>query len=158
MLIKEIQDETFQDYKEVSMLIVTCFCDWKCCIEAGNDICQNSSLASKKNIEISNKVICKRYLQNKITKAIIFGGLEPMLQFEDMYDIIDKLRNKYHSNDEVIIYTGYTESEISEKIELLSKFSNIIIKVGRFLPTLESKYDDILGIKLASSNQYAIKI
>ena len=63
-----------------------------------------------------------------------------------------------YTNDDIVIYTGYTEEEIKEQVGLLSKYTNIIIKFGRFVPDQESHYDDVLGIKLASPNQYARKI
>ena len=47
------------------------------------------------------------------------------------------------------------KEEILEKINLLSHYKNIIIKYGRFIPNSESIFDDILGVKLISSNQYA---
>ena len=34
-------------------------------------------------------------------------------------------------------------------------FKNIIIKFGRYVPNQKEHYDEILGINLASSNQYA---
>ena len=37
-------------------------------------------------------------------------------------------------------------------------FKNIIIKFGRYIPNQQAHYDDILGVNLASNNQYAIKI
>ena len=62
------------------------------------------------------------------------------------------------SDDDIIIYTGYKEEEIFPVVEnLISKYKNIIIKYGRFIPNQESKYDKILGITLASNNQYAVR-
>jgi hypothetical protein len=40
----------------------------------------------------------------------------------------------------------------------LQKYPNIIVKFGRFIPDAESKFDEVLGITLASYNQFAIKI
>ena len=45
--------------------------------------------------------------------------------------------------------------EILSKIEDLLKFSNIIIKFGRYIPGQKPHYDEILGVNLASDNQYA---
>ena len=44
------------------------------------------------------------------------------------------------------------------EIEVLSQFSNLTLKVGRFVPNQEAHYDELIGVKLASPNQYAIKI
>jgi hypothetical protein len=40
----------------------------------------------------------------------------------------------------------------------LSACPNIIIKYGRFIPNHQPHYDEILGVKLASDNQYAERI
>jgi hypothetical protein len=40
----------------------------------------------------------------------------------------------------------------------LCQFSNIIIKFGRFRPGQEPHYDEVLGVKLASDNQYAKRV
>ena len=37
-------------------------------------------------------------------------------------------------------------------------FKNIIIKFGRYIPNRNNKYDEILGVTLASDNQFAEKI
>lgn len=158
MIVKDIQDETLQDYKVVSMLISACSCDWKCCSEAGMDICQNSELAQRKDAAIPNKVICRRYLHNPISKAIIFGGLEPMLQLDDVLEILSILRHENNCLDDVVIYTGYNEAEVADKLKALRKYKNIIVKFGRYRPNDTERYDEILGINLASSNQYAKKI
>jgi len=59
------------------------------------------------------------------------------------------------SNDDIVLYTGYNEDEICDKIHLLSQYRNIIVKFGRFIPNQEKHYDEILGVELASPNQYA---
>ena len=47
---------------------------------------------------------------------------------------------------------------IKDYIQELKKFETIIIKFGRFIPKSDSIFDKILGIKLASENQFAEKI
>ena len=37
----------------------------------------------------------------------------------------------------------------------LKELKNVIIKFGRYIPGQEKVFDEILGIYLASSNQYA---
>ena len=37
-------------------------------------------------------------------------------------------------------------------------YSNIIIKFGRFIPNREPHFDEVLGVNLASNNQYAKRI
>ena len=40
----------------------------------------------------------------------------------------------------------------------LKDFENVIIKFGRYIPNDENKFDEILGVKLASKNQYAMRL
>lgn len=155
MKIKGIVDEDFVNYKLPSMYISTSVCDFKCDRESGLSCCQNSSLAHTKTIEVDDAFIIERYLQNPITHAIVFGGLEPFDQFEEMHEFLVKLRNQYHCNDTVVIYTGYNKTEISSMISELIPLGNIVMKFGRFVPGQGKHYDEALGISLASDNQFA---
>ena len=157
MVVKEIRDEDFTSYKKPSMVIGFPSCTFKCERECGQKMCQNSALATAPDIEISIESIVNRYLQNPITKAIIFAGLEPMDSWNDMVNLIDELRK--YTEDEIIVYTGYRMDEICKKTYWLgNKYQNIIFKVGRFIPNQQPHYDVVLGIRLASSNQYAVRI
>jgi organic radical activating enzyme len=155
MNIKSITDEDFINYKTPSMFIITSICSFKCDKESGESMCQNSSLAFQKTINIKNSNIIERYLNNPITKAIVFGGLEPFDQYEELFDFISELRHSYGNKDTVVIYTGYNKDEIDGYIRMLMLFPNIIIKFGRFIPNQKPHFDNILGINLASDNQYA---
>lgn len=159
MKVKAIIDEDFVNYKKPSMFIGTVKCDWKCCNEVGvdNSMCQNSAIALQKDVEVSVDEIFRRYISNPITRAIVFGGLEPMLQFDEIFAVIKWIRTR-ECEDDVVIYTGYYPSELTSEIEHLEQCKNIIIKFGRFVPDGSSKYDEVLGIVLSSSNQYGEKI
>ena len=159
MRVKEIKDEDFVNYKVSSMFIATCLCDFKCCKQAGIPIsvCQNSEIVKQPDIEISADEILRRYRENPITHAIVIGGLEPMLQFDEVLEILKVFRDG-GCKDPIIIYTGYYESEIVNEIGLLSQFENILIKFGRFKPNEKPHYDSLLGVNLISSNQYAKRI
>jgi len=156
--VKAIVDEDFINYKKPSMLIATCFCNWKCLKEQNLDIsiCQNSQLVLNNIIDIPTERLIKRYLNNPISKAVVIAGLEPMLQFDEVLEFVQEFREK--SQDDIVIYTGYYENEVAEQIEKLKQFENIIVKFGRFIPNGNKRYDDILGVWLASDNQYAVKI
>lgn len=156
MKIKNIKHEDFIQYKKCSMFIGTATCNWKCCKEAGCDICQNLPLAKAPTFNMDNIKIVQSYLNNPLTDAIVFGGLEPFDQFGEMMDLIKIFRR--FTLDDIVIYTGYYPSEISEKIEELKKYRNIIVKFGRFIPNSMEKQDLVLGVTLSSDNQYAEKI
>ena len=156
MRVKAIVAEDFVNYKFPSMFITTCFCDWKCCTELGIDIgvCQNAPLAQSENKDIDNQIIYEQFIKNPITKAVVIGGLEPIIQINEVIDLINLFRTN-GENCPFIIYTGYYPNEISKTLKHLKQYKNIIIKFGRYIPNRPKRYDDILGIDLISDNQYA---
>lgn len=159
MVIKGLIDEDFVNYKKPAMVIEFSYCTFKCDRECGKSICQNSFLVNEPNINISCENIILRYINNPITKAIVFQGLEPFDSFGEMNNFLLCFQHQFHNQDDIVIYTGYNEDEISQEINMLKEiFSNIIIKFGRYIPNQKSHYDKILGVKLASDNQYAKKI
>ena len=166
MILRGLVDEDIVNYSKTSMYLIFPQCSFKCDKECGAQVCQNSSLANAPIVEISPETICERYLNNPITSAIVCGGLEPFDSRFDLLSLVDCLRRRYSCKDTFVIYTGYTEEELnnSENIEQhfiytnICKYPNIIIKFGRFIPNQESHYDEVLGVKLASPNQYAKKV
>ena len=158
MIVKEIKKEDFVNYRKPSMFIGMGDCDYKCCIEAGIDkgVCQNSALHQAPDISIPADTLVDEYLRNPITEAVVLGGLDPLCDFASVMDFVIAFRGV--SNDDIVIYTGYNQDEIHDKLVTLSKYPNIIVKVGRYVPNDIPRYDDVLGVTLASSNQYAIKL
>ena len=77
MRVKGIIEEDFANYKSPAMFINTCFCDFKCCNEAGLDIgvCQNAPLAQAAIKQIADDVIYRHFASNPITKAVVIGGI-----------------------------------------------------------------------------------
>ena len=160
MRVKTIVDEDFVNYKKPSMFIGTISCNGKCCIEGGFplSVCQNDGWRGCAPIDITDEVIVKRYLQNQITHAIVLGGLEPMEQFDEVLALIKTLREDFDRHDDVVIYTGYYPEEISIILCMLEKYDNIIVKFGRYIPNMKSRFDNVVGVTLASENQYAERI
>lgn len=157
MICKGVIFEDFVNYKVPCMTIEMPVCkNFKCDKECGRAICQNGPLANAKLYNYSNEAIIATYHLNPIVKALCFQGLEPFDTFCDMYVLIKDFRQE--SYDDVVIYTGYNEDEISEQVEQLKQFKNIIIKFGRYVPDQDSVIDEVLGVKLASPNQYARRI
>lgn len=161
MLVKNIVEEDFVNYKLPSMFIATCFCDWKCCREQNLDIsvCQNSDISKQANCNIPNKDIFNRYISNPITKAIVIGGLEPFKQYDDVYNLIELFRSN-DCYDTFVIYTGYdiNEEPVKSKLNEMQSLKNIILKTGRFIPNHKPHYDDVLGVNLISDNQKGVII
>jgi len=156
--VKGVLDEDFVNFKLPSMFISTCYCSFKCEKESGVRCCQNSALANQREKNLSDTFIIDRYLKNPITKAIIFGGLEPFNQFDEMFSFIQTLRIKYACDDPVVIYTGFRPDEIPAEILALKHYKNIIVKFGRYVPDDQPHLDEVLGVRLSSSNQYAEQI
>ena len=158
MKLKGMVEEDFTNYKLPSMFLITPYCNFKCCLEAGMNICQNMKIAKDPIIDIDTDELIKRYLNNPITKAVVFGGLEPFDTFDDLRSFIGKLRWDYSCFDPIVIYTGYYPEEISEKLLILSKFTGIIIKFGRYIPNQKEHFDEVLGVNLANDEQYAVEL
>lgn len=152
MLIKGIIVEDFVNYKLPSMTIEFPYCTFKC----GREFCQNSAIVEESNIEISEKRICEMYINNPITEAVVFQGMEPFDSPDELLELVKALREK--TNDPIVIYSGYNKDEIVDWVKALKKYKNIIIKFGRYIPNQTFVYDEILGVTLASDNQYAEKI
>ena len=153
MKIKGLISEDFVNYKKPAMTIMFPHCNgFKC----GAEYCQNSPLSKAEDIEMDISNIVIRYLNNPITESVVMQGLEPFDSCGDLIEFVKQLRES--TDDDIVIYTGYYKEEIADKISLLSKYKNIIIKYGRYIPDQKKHYDEVLGVYLASSNQYAERI
>ena len=152
MKIKGLISEDLVNYIKPSMTIIFPYCTFKC----GEGYCQNSELAKAPIIEMNVNNLVDRYINNPITEAVVMQGLEPFDSWNDLKLFIHELRE--YCNDDIVIYTGYDKNEIIEKINDLSKYTNIIVKFGRYIPNKEKHFDDLLGVYLSSNNQYAEKI
>ena len=152
MKIKGLISEDFVNYKKPAMTIMFPYCTFKC----GTEYCQNSPLSKAEDIEIDIINIVIRYLNNPITESVVMQGLEPFDSWDDLIEFVKQLRES--TDDDIVIYTGYYKEEIADKVALLSKYKNIVIKYGRYIPDQKEHYDEVLGVSLASENQYAERI
>lgn len=155
MILKGIIDEDFVNYKKPCMTLMFPYCTFKC----GTELCQNSGLIKEPDIEISVEDVCDRFLHNDIVEALCLQGLEPIDSWADVIHIIVRLRYRLGCEKDIVIYTGYTEEEMQKGgyLPILQKYNNIIIKFGRYIPGQEPHYDEALGVKLASDNQYGMR-
>ena len=158
MRLKGIIDYDTVNYKEPCLTLLFNYCNFKCDKLNGCQVCQNSTLAREPDIEVSGEQIWRMYEENPLTKAFCFQGLEPFDSFMDLIDIIKFIRKEKQCNDPIVIYTGYNQGEDFLVEESLKCFTNIIVKWGRFILGDEPHFDEILGVKLSSNNQYGEKI
>lgn len=156
MEIKGVLYEDFINYKKPSMLIMFPKCSFKCDKECGRQVCQNSTLAQGPTFEVAAPYLIDQYIANPFTDALVCAGMEPFDSFVELLELVHALRQK--CDDDIVIYTGYTEDEASDMIYQLQQYENIYIKFGRFIPGHEPHYDATLGVKLASDNQYGKKV
>ena len=156
--LKNVIMEDFLNYRKPSMFLITCFCDWKCCTERNIPLtsCQNKPIHELPTGSFSFESLYRAYIGNPITKAVVIGGLEPLIQFNEIYGLIKYFRDK-GCNDTFVIYSGYTETEVENDPmwSTLKGLGNIIIKYGRFVPNQKPHFDEVLGVELISDNQYA---
>lgn len=157
MRLKSLVHEDFVQYRKPSMFMGSAFCDFKCQKEYGPEChCQNSPAYNEKIIDCNDEQLVEDYLKNSLTSAVVIGGFEPMLQFDELIHFIETFRKK--SDDDIVIYTGYREDELEVIISKLKTYKNIILKVGRYIPNQKKHLDEVLGVELASDNQYGIRL
>lgn len=171
MKLKFLIDEDFVNYKKPSMVVGFPFCGMKCNVDCGKEVCHNTPLTEEPIIDMDVDHICERYLTNPMTAAIVMQGFEPLDSSFELIELIDALRTKNGCKDDIVIFTGYTEEECNgehdkvyenvnfEKVHAvykqLQQYENIIVKFGRYIPGNEPHPDELLGVALASDNQYA---
>ena len=163
MRLKFIKQEDFVNYKKASMFLGTCFCDFKCCHEAGfpTTLCQNEPWSNEPIKQYDDIWILDEFDSNPFVDAIVIGGMEPLKQFDELIDFLNCRReheSKKVNNADVVIYTGYYPNEIVNELMCLSAYPNVIMKYGRFIPNVDGRFDNILGVYLASNNQYAERL
>ena len=156
MKIRGIRPDDFVNYKKPSTFVIFPYCSMKCDIEANCKICQNSELMSMPIMEVPANTIVAHHMNNSITHAVVCGGMEPMDTFEDLLALLSALRS--FTEDDFVIYTGYNKDEIADKISILQRYKNVFVKFGRFISGQKHHFDPILGVELASPNQYAERI
>ena len=100
-------------------------------------------------------VKCQALRRRGIPNWGVFGQ-KAFDTFFDLWTFVFLFRSV--SDDDVVIYTGYNKDEVQDEIKTLQESSNIIIKYGRYIPGQQPHYDEVLGVNLASDNQYAEKI
>lgn len=155
MHLVDILDEDFVNYKKPCMTVMFPYCTFKCNRECGKEVCHNMHLKDSDLVDVPVNEIVDRYINNPITEAIVMQGLEPFDSFDELYSLIYKFTEK--CNDDIVIFTGYKEEEISDKVKMILEIvesNKLIIKYGRFIPDDNEVFDPVLGVKLSSSNQY----
>ena len=162
MKLKGIIDCDFTNYKEPVMTLEFPTCDFKCDKLNGCQVCQNSKLAAEPDIDVDEYTIWEMYKANPLTKGFCCQGLEPFDSALDLLNFIHFIRQEKQCDAPIIIYTGFDKKEIYFpwifEIKLVHNYKNIIIKYGRYIMGQQPHYDEVLGVNLASDNQYAERL
>lgn len=157
--LKGIIDCDFTNYKYPVLTLEFPACNFKCDKLNGCPICQNSNLILEPDITVPFDRIWEIYIANPLTKGFCCQGLEPFDTPLQLFNFISYIRKIKACNDVIIIYTGYDKSELFfpfiNQLINVHKYKNIIIKWGRFIMNNTPHYDEVLGVNLASDNQYA---
>ena len=132
-------------------------CSFKCCPEHP-EICQNNPLCQQRVKHVFISKLVNQYVRQKLASSITIQGLEPLDNLIELLWFLWYLRKQ--TSDAVFVWTGYTEEEAEWFIKVIKDLNldNIFIKFGRFVLNGEPRFDDVLGVVLASSNQYCKKI
>lgn len=154
--LKNLIDEDFTNYRDASMFLGFPTCSFKCEANTGKKFCQNAVLTKSRTVLVNIQSIYERYKQNELTKAVVCGGLEPFDSFEELFSIVKYFRDREDFST-FVVYTGYYPNEILDCVAKLTGLGNIVIKYGRYIPGEEPHMDNVLGVNLASNNQYAVE-
>ena len=155
--LKGIIWEDFVNYKKPCMTLMFPRCDFKCDRENGVVLCQNRGLAAAPSQTYAIDSIMESYINNDITEAIVLQGLEPLDSPTDIYTVAAAIK-EYNITDDIVIYTGYNSEDMGARVLDLIAYDipgHLIVKFGRFRPNQPPHYDPVLGVNLASDNQYA---
>lgn len=169
MKISFLTDTDVVNYQKTSMVIGMPYCDGKCWKDlnqsGGNydwSLCHNHGLVNEPSLDVEINDLASRYVSNPMTHAVVFAGMEPLLSIDQVVAFILYLRGASRCEDDIVVYTGYNEDE-KQSIQFINLLktagvNNVIMKFGRYVPGQEAHFDPVLGVKLASDNQYARKI
>lgn len=162
MILLDIVDYDIVNYKDPAMFLIFSVCKGFKCEKENNEDCPNRGLKDMNKVNISAESVFERYDKQKLTRAIVCGGLEPFDTPQDLVELITTLQN-HDFSDTLVIYTGYNKDETEVDTVLYNLYKqkpcfSLIFKYGRYLKKKNrSTYCEELGINLASSNQFAIK-
>lgn len=155
MLVKTlfINDCDIVNYKEACMFIGA---GYSC--SRGCPNCQNEALKGTQPHLTKGERIVEDYLHLPITHAIVFGGLEPLDDLDNLTEWVRLFRDK--TNDPIIIYSGDSPESprVGNAVTRLKRYKNIIFKLGEYHTGQEPHYDELLGVKLASDNQHGYRL
>lgn len=148
-----VNDVDVVNYKEAS-----CFIGAGYTCSRGCPGCQNEELKHSIPAQVDASRIALNYEKMPITHAIVFGGLEPLEDLENLKLWVNIFR--FITDDMIIIYTGVEidSDELKEAAKYLAEYPNIIFKAGSYIDGHEPHFDELLGVKLASDNQRGIRL
>ena len=156
--LKGIIWEDMVNYKKIGSTFMFPKCDFKCDRENGVQLCQNWELAAAPSQKYDIDELMRLYQIMILPESIILQGLEPLDSPIDIYTVAAAMQ-RHDITDDLVIYTGYNKNENDDITNIIDTVSfltpgSLIVKWGRYLPNQTSHYDEVLGVKLASDNQF----
>ena len=155
--LKGIIWEDMVNYKKICTTLMFPKCNWKCDKENGIQLCQNRGLAAVPSQWHDIDNIMNTYMHTYLSEAIVLQGLEPLDSPVDCYIVAAALK-QWKIDHDLVIYTGYNpnENEVDNIIDSISYLTpgHLIVKWGRYIPNQTPHFDPVLGVNLASDNQY----
>ena len=160
MKIAFLNEYDIVNYKKPSMFLGFPRCSGKCNLLNNKIICQNQFLQQAEKYDVSISELIEKYRNNHLVKAVVCGGLEPFDSPIELTEFLAAFRKNF--KDDIVIYTGYNKEELQAQLVLAhlkeENIKNVIIKFGRYIEGDLPHYDKVLGVNLASNNQYAEKV
>src|SRR5574344_1755351 len=159
MILKGITFEDFVNYKKPSMYLAFPKCTLKCEKKANcPGMCQNHTLLSEPDIDVNAIELVSTYMNDPLIESVVCAGMDPIDSLDDLCEFITAFRKR--TDEDIVIYTGYDKNEILPAVEQLRSIAKkkLIFKFGAYIAGQGPHYDKVLGIKLASANQYGEQI
>lgn len=149
---KGIVPERFEDAPFVGALLIANDCHMGC------KGCFNQHLRDIETLTETTDEILDKVQANPLHEGIILAGLEWSEQLEQMIDLVTAAKRR---GLQVMIYTGHTLDEFIEVVgndNYYDKLAGCYLKLGKYDETKLTKDIEWCGVKMASFNQYILKI
>lgn len=144
---KKLIHERMQDAPFIGALVVGCSCNLNC---VG---CFHEYMKEETNTNDDEEEIIRQIKSNPVNRGIILAGLEWSEQPDELVALVQCARR---NNLDIMVYSGYTETEFFARVPELSRGTDMFFKFGKYDASKTSDDYYRFGVKLASTNQVII--